>query len=1082
MIAHPSRTSTRCGAWLLLALLLVGLSAACTRDPAREKQRLLEQGLAYHAQGKYNEAVIQLRNALAIDPKFAPALVALGRAYAAKHWHFDAIRELQRAVDLQGDAIQTRIDLARSLIVLELWSDVQTQARAVRATDPDNAYGFFLAGAAATARGEATEALQLLERAVSRAPAVPEIRTAHADALAAAGRIAEAEAGYRAALGQHPDDVQALLGLGTLRMRQGDNRAAGEALAKARAREPDNPMVRIALSNLRLAEGKPQEALGELETLPRPSQSLRVVLNRGQLYVKAGRYSDALSLMNEVTQRFPQLAPARYLRAHAAHGAGKPEQAITDFQAVVTLTDGNPLVRFALGVAYVNAGRPAEALKELDAIATALAKLPEYHVQVGRAWQAMGRPGDALRAGEAALRLAPASPAVHTFLAGVHLSRNEPDKARELYARAAELDPRFAPGHLGLGRVYDLQKKPEEALREYDAALAAAPGHPEAVAAKVATLLSSGRAVEASRFLQAVMKERRPTAHLHSLLGTVFLSQRDLRRATEEYENAVKLDQGYVPARLRLAGLALAGKRPADAVHHLQLVVKDHPGNLPAALLLADLQARRAQFDRAIPVLEAAAQANPQALDVSLRLAEMYATAGRLDEAAARVSPVVTTAPKLVPARLLLGLVLLSKGNPDEALKHFREVEKLDPRNARARYYSGRALVAKGDVEGGRRAFEAALAIEPGLMEVRVELAALSRQKPDEKQLADHTREARRALAADPDNPMLRYTLAQALLAQKQVKEAEAELTNILAKAPTFVPANLAMGVLRMSEGRADLAVAHLDAVVRADPNQLQARLLLGAYHEARQDRGPAIEHLTAALRLAPQRDDVRLRLAALYGQTGREEDGVKLARAVVQAQPKLASAHYVLGSLELKRGQLTPATEALASAVRLDPTLVGAHVSLGSAYERKGDTEQAVAAYRKAAALAPKDPLPPNNAAWALAVRGRSLDEALALATTAQRLATGNPAHAASLPRILDTLGFVRYQRGEYAEAEDVLRRAAEAAPRDATIHYHLALTYHRLGRKVEAASWLRRALQAEPGFESAEAARKLLQELSAG
>src|SRR5262249_43359591 len=153
-------------------------------------------------------------------------------------------------------------------------------------------------------------------------------------------------------------------------------------------------------------------------------------------------------------------------------------------------------------------------------------------------------------------------------------------------ARAAELDPRFAPGHLGLGRVYDLQKQPEEALREYDAALAAAPGHPGAVAAKVATLLGSGRADEASRFLQAVMKERGPTAHLHSLLGTVFLSQRDLRRASEEYENAVKLDPGYVPARLRLAGLALAGKRPADAVHHLQLVVKDHPGNLPAALLL----------------------------------------------------------------------------------------------------------------------------------------------------------------------------------------------------------------------------------------------------------------------------------------------------------------------------------------------------------------------------------------------------------------------------------------------------------------------------------------------------------------
>ena len=45
-------------------------------------------------------------------------------------------------------------------------------------------------------------------------------------------------------------------------------------------------------------------------------------------------------------------------------------------------------------------------------------------------------------------------------------------------------------------------------------------------------------------------------------------------------------------------------------------------------------------------------------------------------------------------------------------------------------------------------------------------------------------------------------------------------------------------------------------------------------------------------------------------------------------------------------------------------------------------------------------------------------------------------------------------------------------------TIQYHLGLTYHRMGRRDEAANWLRRSLQ-DPRLAEAATARKLLQEL---
>src|SRR5262245_19527633 len=101
---------------------LVGLVlVACTQDPNVKKQRYLEKGIAYQKDGKYNEEIIELRNALQIDPKFGPALLALGRAYRAKGWNADAARELQRAVEIQPDLAAARVDLGQTSLVLETW-------------------------------------------------------------------------------------------------------------------------------------------------------------------------------------------------------------------------------------------------------------------------------------------------------------------------------------------------------------------------------------------------------------------------------------------------------------------------------------------------------------------------------------------------------------------------------------------------------------------------------------------------------------------------------------------------------------------------------------------------------------------------------------------------------------------------------------------------------------------------------------------------------------------------------------------------------------------------------------------------
>jgi Flp pilus assembly protein TadD len=121
------------------------------------------------------------------------------------------------------------------------------------------------------------------------------------------------------------------------------------------------------------------------------------------------------------------------------------------------------------------------------------------------------------------------------------------------------------------------------------------------------------------------------------------------------------------------------------------------------------------------------------------------------------------------------------------------------------------------------------------------------------------------------------------------------------------------------------------------------------------------------------------------------------------------------------------------------------------------GQVDRAVESYRKALAINDKDVASLNNLAWILAEVRKKPDEALPLATKAEQLAPGSP-------EVLDTLGWIQYRRGAYADAEKALARAAARAGSNGTIQYHLGMTYARLDRKADAVSALRRAAQLDP------------------
>jgi tetratricopeptide (TPR) repeat protein len=1054
---------------LVVIALVVG---ACSQDPNVKKQQYLEQGIKYQAEGKFNEAVIQLKNALQIDPKFAPALHALGRAYRAKAWTLDALRELQRAVELEPTNVAARADLAQTYLDLEAWTAALEQANALGETDPGGAAALYVRGAALHGQGDSGQAVQLLSKALLLGTPSAELQKAYGDSLATLGRRADAEQAYRAALAKQPKYSEALIGLANLLWRQGKRDVALDVLNQAKAVEPHGPKVALAFSELHTAEGQLGEAVKDLEGLPRQAWSPRVLLALSTLYLRTGQFEKAHLTLRPLAQMMPDAPIVRYLQAHAALGLNRVDDAIRDLQAVAARLPDNAFARYALGNAYLAGGRARDALREFDAVAKSMEGVVDYHLQVARAQLHLGEFDRALKAARVASGLKPQRPQPWGILGTIYAARGDLKRAESMYAKALEVDPSFSPGRVALGNVYNLEKKPEEALKEYESALQANPDYAPALRAKIATLVQQGRTDDAFTLVQATLKRDPQNAELITTRAFLHDRKGDRKAAEADLKHAIQVDEKYVPARFALARLLLADKRESEAIAQLQRVLTDRPGEITATLTLAYLHTVQARYDQAIAILEPAVKATPTARELTLALSDLYIRRARFDEAVSLLAPMVSADSTFVPPRLLLGLAYLGKYNTAEAISQFEQVNQINPTMATSHYYRARALLSKGDLDGAQKAYRKALELEPDSKAIRIELAALSGRRPDDELLASQIEDLKGALERDPGNIAIRNALARAYLIRKQRKEAEAEYKRILDVVPTFVPANLALGMLRYGDGRWDEAADYLKAVIRVEPQNLQANLLLSEYFRGKGNLEAQIHHLEVVNRVSPPDAELKLRLAHAYAQSGRVDQGLLLAKEAA-SQPRVAAAAYlVVGQLELQRGALPQAAEALNTAIKLQPNLAPAYFVRATVYERAGETNKAIGAYRKALTLNPKDPAVLNNLAWIYASREENLDEAIALALRAQDLAPNSAS-------ILDTLGFVYYRRKEYAKAELALKKAAELDATLAAVHYHLGMTFYRLGKKEEAIASLKRSLQLDEKSPDVAEARRLLLEL---
>ena len=189
---------------------------------------------------------------------------------------------------------------------------------------------------------------------------------------------------------------------------------------------------------------------------------------------------------------------------------------------------------------------------------------------------------------------------------------------------------------------------------------------------------------------------------------------------------------------------------------------------------------------------------------------------------------------------------------------------------------------------------------------------------------------------------------------------------------------------------------------------------------------------------------------------------------------PLLVEAQKQLGQTTAQKATAAKLATLLNAKLRTPGTtdIPNTTFSLAQAYFDAGDTVNGAATYKKAIQAYPAEPTPLNNLAYAYAVRGTNLPEALGLAQKAVALAQKKGEDDMTIAGYLDTLGWVQYQQGSYLAAEQNLLEAANTLPRLAETRYHLGLVYIAQGKMDAARSELNHAVQLSQGYAAAQQA----------
>jgi tetratricopeptide (TPR) repeat protein len=602
----------------------------------------------------YLAAISHLEQALAGSPteELSRAIeMDLGVAYSHSGRDGEAARIFQKLLRFWPESPQLHFNLGVVYGHLQRYSEAVAQFHETLKLKSDDDNARLAVAHVYLSYGQFKDAIPYLRSYIQHKPANAHAYELLGRAYRRQGLYSEAVEVLRKGAQLDPQNYEARYDLGASLARLGHTEQAIEQLQEAKRLRPDGSEAAYELGLLLMKKNGQQAARGELEQF-------------GQLKVQADQRMRAGVPNNQGNDLMKQ---------------GRVREAVAAYEAATRMDPGNAPFHYNLALAQAKLGDRAGEQRALQQAIKADPGFAKAHNQLGLSYLANGRQADAEKEFKKALEISPEFAEAENNLGVLYGRLGNDAQALLLFQKAAQHSPQYVDALANLGLALADQGKYEEARRTLQRTVTASPQNPGAYTALGMIAATTGRSGEASQYFRKATELQPSSSEAHINLGNALKEQFNFAGALKEFSEAVRLAPESALAHYNRGRLLYDAGNHQEAQAELETARRLSPDDPRTLYLLALAAAQMNNFARSAELLKKLVQVETRDSDAQELLGEVLLRLGKTTEAIEHWQAALDVDPNKLMVLYDLSNLLGKLGRP-EASNYARRLDALERR------------------------------------------------------------------------------------------------------------------------------------------------------------------------------------------------------------------------------------------------------------------------------------------------------------------------------------------------------------------------------------------------------------------
>jgi tetratricopeptide (TPR) repeat protein len=629
--------------------------------------------------GKFREAKKYAEKALAGNATDVRARVLLGNATAGLKDIDTAIKEFEEAIRLDPQ----QAGIYTGLAALKATSGDREAAERIFkqaiTTDPKSVNARLALAQFYWSNERLPDAERVLKEAHEMTSRDPRVNVMLAVFYQAIRRGAEAEPYLRTAVDEGKDPRLTML-LADYYIARDRRSEAARLLGPIASDRRFGPLVGLRLAGIAQIDGHPDEAITIIDrALAVEPNNPTTAAAKSDLLRQQNKLDQASQVAEAAVAAHPSSAEVQFVHGRILRATGKFDRAEQAFNEVLRLNPRAAAARVELARLHVRKGSD-----DAVTLATAATKADpsslDARLTVARALMQRREYAKAQAILDELVGVASGVAAVHAQIGSLHAMQQDAARARAAFTRALELDALQLEAVGGLTALDFAAGQRQQAIARLDATLARAPKNTGLLLLAANAQASVKNFAGAEALLLTAIELDPASLNAYSLLGRIYLTQKQLDAARSQFEKVAARQERPVGALTLIGTIDLLQNRTSEAQKAFERALTFDPKAGVAANNLAWMH------------LE-----NGGSLDLALHLAEVAKAA-------------LPNAPEVNDT---LGWAYYKKGMMAEAVTALRRSAELDPNNATTAYHLSLAYEKSGNREDARQIMTLYLQLDP---------------------------------------------------------------------------------------------------------------------------------------------------------------------------------------------------------------------------------------------------------------------------------------------------------------------------------------------------------------------------------